>query len=118
MVNQRVLQVTDRQQDRHGIQVFFTPKIPGSLHPPTFSTLSASPSPKSWGKGRDPGEGNGSPVQHSCLGNPVDRGAWRAAEPVATLIEPTRGEDPEKTASGSLGIQKVAGLWMAATRGR
>ena len=25
-----------------------------------------------------PGEGNGDPVQHSCLENPVDRGAWRA----------------------------------------
>ena len=25
--------------------------------------------------GRSPGEGNGSPLQHSCLGNPIDRGA-------------------------------------------
>ena len=25
-----------------------------------------------------PGEGNGSPLQYSCLGNPVDRGAWLA----------------------------------------
>ena len=25
------------------------------------------------------GEGNGNPFQHSCLGNPVDRGAWWAA---------------------------------------
>ena len=23
------------------------------------------------------GEGNGSPLQHSCLENPMDRGAWR-----------------------------------------
>ena len=23
-----------------------------------------------------PGEGNGSPLQYSCLGNPMDRGAW------------------------------------------
>ena len=30
------------------------------------------------GLGRSPGEGNGNPLQHSCLGNPVDRGAWRA----------------------------------------
>ena len=28
--------------------------------------------------GRSPGEGNGSPLQYFCLGNPVDRGAWRA----------------------------------------
>ena len=25
-----------------------------------------------------PGEGNGKPLQHSCLGNPMDRGAWQA----------------------------------------
>ena len=25
-------------------------------------------------------EGNGNPLQHSCLGNPMDRGAWRATE--------------------------------------
>ena len=27
------------------------------------------------GLGRAPGEGNGSPLQNSCLGNPMDRGA-------------------------------------------
>ena len=30
------------------------------------------------GSGRSPGEGNGNPLQDSCLGNPVDRGVWRA----------------------------------------
>ena len=30
------------------------------------------------GLGRYPGEGNGNPLQYSCLGNPLDRGAWRA----------------------------------------
>ena len=25
------------------------------------------------------GEGNGTPLQYSCLGNPIDRGAWWAA---------------------------------------
>ena len=28
--------------------------------------------------GRSPGGGNGNPLQYSCLGNPTDRGAWRA----------------------------------------
>ena len=28
--------------------------------------------------GRSPGEGNGNPIQYSCLGNPMDRGAWWA----------------------------------------
>ena len=27
------------------------------------------------GSGRSPGEGNGNPLQYSCLGNPKDRGA-------------------------------------------
>ena len=30
------------------------------------------------GSGISPGEGNGNPLQYSCLGNPMDRGAWRA----------------------------------------
>ena len=29
--------------------------------------------------GRSPGEGNGNPLQYSCLENPMDRGTWRAA---------------------------------------
>ena len=28
------------------------------------------------GSGRSPGERNGNPLQYSCLGNPMDRGAW------------------------------------------
>ena len=28
------------------------------------------------GSGRSPGEGNGNPLQHSCLGNPTERGDW------------------------------------------
>ena len=28
--------------------------------------------------GRCPGEGNGNPLWYSCLGNPMDRGAWQA----------------------------------------
>ena len=28
------------------------------------------------GLGRCPGEGNGNPLQDSCLGNAMDRGAW------------------------------------------
>jgi len=30
------------------------------------------------GLGRSPGEGNGNPLQYSCLGNPMDIGAWWA----------------------------------------
>jgi len=38
--------------------------------------------------GRSPGEGNGNPVQYSCLGNPMDRGAWWA-----TVLGVTKGLD-------------------------
>ena len=30
------------------------------------------------GSGRSPAEGNGNPLQYSCLENPMDRGAWQA----------------------------------------
>ena len=30
------------------------------------------------GSGRSPGEGNGNPLQYSCLENPMDRGSWWA----------------------------------------
>ena len=30
------------------------------------------------GSGRSPGEGKSNPLQYSCLGNPMDRGAWWA----------------------------------------
>ena len=30
------------------------------------------------GSGRFPKEGNGNPLQYSCLENPMDRGAWQA----------------------------------------
>ena len=31
------------------------------------------------GSGRSPGEGNGNPLQYSCLGNPMDRGTWQVS---------------------------------------
>ena len=31
------------------------------------------------GSGRSPGGGHSNPLQYSCLENPMDRGAWRAA---------------------------------------
>ena len=36
------------------------------------------------GSGIFPGERNGNPLQYSCLGNPMDRGAWQATVHVVT----------------------------------
>ena len=52
---------------------------------PSSSVVKNPPANESAGTGsipgsrRCPGEGNGNPVQYSCLENPVDRGAWWAA---------------------------------------
>ena len=39
------------------------------------------------GSGRSPGGGNGNPLQYSCLGNPMDRGAWMVAQSQAQLSD-------------------------------
>ena len=41
------------------------------------------------GSGRSPGEGNDYTFQYSCLGNPVDRGAWWATVPGVTESDTT-----------------------------
>ena len=41
------------------------------------------------GSGKSPGEGNDNPLQYSCLGNPMDRGAWWA-----TVQRVTKESDP------------------------
>ena len=49
-----------------------------------FPTQGSNPCLLHWevgstpGSGRSPGGGNGSPLQYSCLENPLDRGAWWA----------------------------------------
>ena len=44
------------------------------------------------GLGRSPGEGNGNPLQYSCLENPMDREAWNATvQGVTKELETTEG---------------------------
>ena len=38
--------------------------------------------------GKSPGEGNGYPLQYSCLENPMDRGAWQAIGHGVTKSQP------------------------------
>ena len=61
--------------------------LPGTSHNMGFpggsdgkeSTCNAGDTGLIPGSGRSPGEGNGYPLQYSCLENAMDRGAWRAA---------------------------------------
>ena len=42
------------------------------------------------GSGRSPREGNGNPLQYSCLGNPMDRGAcWVTVHGIAKELDVT-----------------------------
>ena len=56
--------------------VFFNSRLPWWLSgkEPTWDAGDVGWIP---GLGRSPGEGQGNPLQYSCLGNPTDRGAWQ-----------------------------------------
>ena len=56
------------------------------------------------GSGRSPGEGNGNPLQYSCLENPMDGGAWwatvhRVAKSQTRLSDFTFALSPEVISS-------------------
>ena len=53
------------------------------------------------GSGRSPGEGNGNPLQYSCLDYPMDRGAWWATE--SQRVEVT-SPGPHKLFRGKAGF--------------
>ena len=53
----------------------FTFKVPGGLDGKA-SARNAGDLGSIPGLGRSPGEGNGNPLQYSCLENPTDGGAW------------------------------------------
>ena len=57
------------------------------------------------GLGRSPGEGHGSLLQHSCLENPINRGAWQN-----TVHRVTQGQTQLKRFSTHTN-QKVARWW-------
>ena len=53
-------------------------KKPDQMPSPSHTGATAFPCSTSPGSGRSPGEGNGNPLQYSCLGNPMDRRVWWA----------------------------------------
>ena len=64
-----------------------------------------NPSASSGDVGRCPGEGNGNPLQYSCLENPMDRGAWwAAAHGVTKESDMTKGLSNKKSKSVKLSI--------------
>ena len=48
----------------------------------------------SLGSGRSPGEGNGNPLQYSCLESSTDRGAWQATVHMVAKNQPHRKIQP------------------------
>ena len=49
--------------------------VPGGSEVKPFASKAGDPGSIP-GSGRSPGEGNGNPVQYSCLENSMDRGTW------------------------------------------
>ena len=47
--------------------------------------------------GRSPGEGNDNPLHYPCLGNPMDRGTWKAIVHGVTKSQTQLSVDIEKT---------------------
>ena len=69
------------------------------------------------GSGRSPGEGNGNPLQCSCLENPVDRGAWQATvHGVSMNLTPlsTRAHAPFRELFGTFCVSAVLGSFLVA----
>ena len=63
------------------------------------------------GLGRSPGEGNGNPLQYSCLENPMDRGVWWATVWATSLS--LSCESRGKSLSGSVLVRILPMNWMS-----
>ena len=69
------------------------------------------------GSGGSPGEGNGNPLQYSCLENPMDEGAWWATVYGVTRVRyalATKPPPPEKVKYVTLtnDLQYTASSWL------
>ena len=74
------------------------------------------------GLGRFPGEGNGNPLQYSCLENPMDRGAWRPAVHGVARGGHTTGDAAAAASCGvlaapSAGRAEHCGCWLGMVLG-
>ena len=57
-----------------------------------------------------PGAGNGKPLQYSCLGNPMDRGAWWAMSMGSQRVTNNLVTKPQQSGSQSLPLSPPSGL--------
>ena len=67
------------------------------------------------GSGRSPGRGNGSPLQYSCLGNALDRGAWWASLWGRKESDTTERLRLSYSGGHSLGPLPLAASWLTCT---
>ena len=74
------------------ITVFIAMSFPGSSAGKQSACNAGNPGSIP-GLGRSPGEGNGYPLQYSCLENPMDREAWRATQSMGSAKSRTRLRD-------------------------
>ena len=81
-----VVLVSDEQQSVCVTHIHISAFLDDSVvkTPPSMQETVSIP-----GSGRSPGEGSGNPLQNSCLGNPMDRGAWQATVPRVATIDTT-----------------------------
>ena len=60
------------------------------------------------GSGRSPGEGNGKPLQYSCLENPMDGGAWQAVVHGVARVGHDLAAKPTTTSDKVSGILSIS----------
>ena len=79
----------------------------GSLIAQSLKNLPVMQETPGWipGSERSPGEGNGHPLQYSCLGDPMDRGAWRAIVHGVARVRHNLATKPPPPAPGYLPAQ-------------
>ena len=66
-----------KRKEEKPVQPYFIELVPGFSGSDGKASVCNAGEPGSIpGLGRSPGEGNGSPLQYSCLENPMDRGVW------------------------------------------
>ena len=66
------------QRVRHGLTKHKASRVMLVAKNPPASAGDAKDAGSVHALGRSPGEGNGNPLQYSCLENRMDRGPWRA----------------------------------------